>query len=352
MGLLGGPRSRSPPEEGRTACSQPQAHGEDSQHGTCPLQPGTFETRRSSSCSEHPSPHTNSHHLLLDSTSGISGRQDAAQCVAECRTGEPQVSQGRESSPAQPPGAKAARQAWGRSCPALPGSAHHGQQVKTNKNPGGTCWLFWGTANRVTPSFLGLVQTVSGLPCYQQPRPQALAPSPPALPAQRARAYPQLGLLPPPTEYFQSQLHSIFFLGVITVKCVYSSHTQRPCAGAGANHAGHDGNPARSRSIVPSSSVPRQRVRPRATHPQTRIGPTDALMYIRLAVGFGSCSFSCAGASSATCLSHQRCRGRAPSSPHSDAFCFHIPKWTTSHMSHSFGPSSPILSLINTSGLG
>lgn len=147
MGLLGGPRSRSPPEEGRTACSRPQEHGEDSQHGTCPLRPGTFETRRSSSRSEHPSPHTNSNHLLLDSTSSISGRPDAAQCVAECRTGEPPVSQGRESSPAQPRGAKAARQAWGRSCPVLPGSAHHGRQVKTNKNPGGTCWLIWGTAN-------------------------------------------------------------------------------------------------------------------------------------------------------------------------------------------------------------
>lgn len=133
---------------------------------------------------------------------------------------------------------------------------------------------------------------------------------------------------------------------------MYSSHTQRPYSGPGANRARHDGNPMHSHSSAPSSSCPRQRARPGATGQQTHThsSTTDTLVYAHLSVGFGSCRFRRAIASSASHLSHQHCCGRAWSLWHLDTFCFYILKPATPLIPAGhplqYSPSLPLLGCI------
>lgn len=99
-----------------------------------PVQPGTLETRSSSqllraSFPLQPSPATSRSAAPLLS---LAGRCSAHRKVPTWAA--PDVT-GQENQPRSALEAEAAQQAWGRGCPALPGTLRHRWQVTRNKNP-------------------------------------------------------------------------------------------------------------------------------------------------------------------------------------------------------------------------
>lgn len=196
-----------------------------------------------------------------------------------------------------------------------------------NEKAGGVCWLSSGTANKALPRSPGLLQHALPAILHSQHT--------------RVCAYPQLGLLAPTPARCQSQLHTILFLGVITFKCVYSSHAQRPYTEPGANHAGHDGNATHSVPRLPGRARDWELLVCRPTSMQTSRAPPQTHAFGR----GGSSKLGCASASPASCLPHQHCHGKAPSSQHADAFCSPIPKQGTHLAPHHPLHRSPSVTL-------